>query len=97
MDVLWSTVDGSEIPRPQVDMVNILIIYKVLYISGGCLGFLNHQQYQYQISKNKYFYLISNKNLGGSFKLFLNVHPDPWGNDSQFDKQAFFKWDETTN
>ena len=21
------------------------MIYKVLYISGGCLGFLNHQQY----------------------------------------------------
>ena len=29
-----------------VDMVNIPVFIGVLYIPGGCLGFLNHQQYQ---------------------------------------------------
>ena len=31
-------------PAP-VDMVVYPIIYRVSYMSGGCLGFLNHQQY----------------------------------------------------
>ena len=35
---LKATVDGR-IPAP-VDMVNIPITYKVLYIPGGCFGFL---------------------------------------------------------
>ena len=42
-------VDGSEIRRSPVDTVGSLstIIYKVLdYIPGGCLEFLNHQQYE---------------------------------------------------
>ena len=47
---LKGTVDGRN-PTP-VDMVNIIesypIICKVLYIPGGCLGFLNHQQYHSQ-------------------------------------------------
>ena len=30
----------------QLRLVVYPIIYKVLYIPGGCLGFLNHQQYQ---------------------------------------------------
>ena len=29
------TVDGSEIRRSPVDMVNIPILYRVLYIKGG--------------------------------------------------------------
>ena len=29
----------------QLSLVVYPIIYKVLYIPGGCLGFLNHQQY----------------------------------------------------
>ena len=35
-----STVDGSEIRQAPVDMVDIPIIYRFLYIPGGCLGFL---------------------------------------------------------
>ena len=39
--VVADTVDGSEIRRAPVDMVNIpLHIFKVLCIPGGCLGFL---------------------------------------------------------
>ena len=30
-----------------VDLVDISIFIGVLYIPGGCLGFLNHQQYEY--------------------------------------------------
>ena len=41
-----NTVDGSEIRRLPVDMVKYHIIYSFLYIPGGCLEFLNHQQYQ---------------------------------------------------
>ena len=36
------TVDGSEIRRSPVEVG----VCKVLYIPGGCLGFLNHQQYE---------------------------------------------------
>ena len=39
LGIRGSTVDGSEIRRAPVDMVNITIIYRVLYISGGA-GFL---------------------------------------------------------
>ena len=35
----------EEIQRSPVDVVVYPIIYRVLYISGGCLGILNHQQY----------------------------------------------------
>ena len=38
-----ATVDGRY-PAP-VDMVVYPIIYRDLYIPGGCLGILNHQQY----------------------------------------------------
>ena len=39
------TVDGSEIRRSPVEgKVVYPIFYKVSYIPGGCLGFLNHQQ-----------------------------------------------------
>ena len=39
------TVDGSEIRRlHQLSLVVYPIVYKVLYIPGGCLGFLNRQQ-----------------------------------------------------
>ena len=38
-EIVDDTVDGSEIRRAPVDMVNIPIIYRVLYIPGGCLGF----------------------------------------------------------
>ena len=33
--------------KATVDMVVYPIIYNVLYIPGGCLGFLNHQQSQF--------------------------------------------------
>ena len=33
----------------QLRLVVYLIIYKVVYIPGGCLGFLNHQQYCFQV------------------------------------------------
>ena len=36
----WNTVDGSEIWLNQLRLVVYPIIYKVLYIPGGCLGFL---------------------------------------------------------
>ena len=40
------TVDGSEIQRSPVEVGSLsTIIYRVLYIPGGCFGFLNHQQY----------------------------------------------------
>ena len=41
------TVDGSEIRRSPVEVGRLSvypIIYKVCYIPGACLGFLNHQQ-----------------------------------------------------
>ena len=34
-----------------VDMVTIPIIYKVSYMSGACLGFLNHQQYSMAVEE----------------------------------------------
>ena len=34
----------------QLRLVVYPMIYRVLYIPGGCLGFLNHQQY---VSKKK--------------------------------------------
>ena len=43
-NVSGDTVDGSEIRRSPVEgQVVYPIIYKALYISTGCLGFLNHQ------------------------------------------------------
>ena len=36
----YIAVGGSEIRRSPVDMENISIIYRGLYIPGGCLGFL---------------------------------------------------------
>ena len=30
------------------------MIYRVLYIPGGCLGFLNHQQYEFDVSEDAY-------------------------------------------
>ena len=41
-----NTADGSEIQRSVADMVNIPL-FSEFYIHpiGGCLGFLNHQQY----------------------------------------------------
>ena len=42
------TGDGRN-PAP-VDMVNIHIIYKVVYVPGGFFaGYLNHQQYPHRI------------------------------------------------
>ena len=39
------TVDGSEIRRSPVEVGDRLSHYlQGLYIPGGCLGFLNHQQ-----------------------------------------------------
>ena len=40
------TVDGSEIRRSPVDMVNIPVIHKAIFISGSA-GCLNHQQYEF--------------------------------------------------
>ena len=40
---LFDTVDGEILH--QLSVVVYPTIYKVLYIPGGCLGFLNHQQY----------------------------------------------------
>ena len=40
---LGGTVDGRN-PAPD-DMLNTYYLRWVLYITGGCLGFLNHQQY----------------------------------------------------
>ena len=37
------TVDGRNLAN-QLRLEVYPIIYKVLYIPGGCLGFLNHQQ-----------------------------------------------------
>ena len=46
--VIFHTVDGSEIWRSPVDMVNILFtcfFTPSKLPSSGCLGFLNHQQH----------------------------------------------------
>ena len=41
------TVDGR-LPANQLRLVVYPVIYRGLgYIPGGCLGFLNHQQYQH--------------------------------------------------
>ena len=40
----WVVLLMAEILH-QLRLVVYPIIYKVLYIPGGCLGFLNHQQY----------------------------------------------------
>ena len=37
----------------QLRLVVYPIVYKVLYISGGCLGFLNHQHYHPRKMKNE--------------------------------------------
>ena len=39
-----ATVDGRN-PASQFRLIVYPSIYWVLYIPGGCLGFLNHQQY----------------------------------------------------
>ena len=44
VDVSRRTVDGRN-PANQLRLVVYPIIYRVLYIQGGCLGFLNHQQH----------------------------------------------------
>ena len=44
VDVSWRTVDGRN-PANQLRLVVYPIIYRVLYIPGGGLGFLNHQQH----------------------------------------------------
>ena len=36
---VFLAVDRSEIPSNQLILVNIPILYRVVYISGGCLGF----------------------------------------------------------
>ena len=45
----------------QLRLVIYLIIYRVLYIPGGCLGFLNHQQHHCVLESNfishKYIYI----------------------------------------
>ena len=42
----FNTVDGSEIQHSPVEVGSWNpIIYKVLYIPGGCFRFLNHQEY----------------------------------------------------
>jgi len=43
-DIAVETVDGRNLAN-QLRLVVHVIIFMVLYISGGCLGFLNHQQY----------------------------------------------------
>ena len=37
------TIDGRH-PAPVLRLVVFSIIYRVFYIPGGCLGFLNHLQ-----------------------------------------------------
>ena len=44
VDLGVDTVDGRNHP-PVEGTVLCPIIYWVLYIPGGCLGYLNHQQY----------------------------------------------------
>ncbi len=44
----FNTVDGSEILHQLRLVVSpILYLWRVVYIPGGCLGFLNHQLYQF--------------------------------------------------
>ena len=44
--LLFATVDGSEIMRLPVEVGSFShYLQDFVYIAGGCLGFLNHQQY----------------------------------------------------
>ena len=43
------TVDGSKIRRSPVDMVNITFLQGFIHPNGGCLGFLNHRQYDFPV------------------------------------------------
>ena len=44
--MLFATVDGSEIMRLPVEVGSFShYLQDFVYIAGGCLGFLNHQQY----------------------------------------------------
>ena len=45
----------------QLRLVVYPIIYRVLYIPGGCLGFLNHQQYPENLSQMAFFTNILQK------------------------------------
>ena len=63
-----------------VEVVVYPIIYRDLYIPGGCLGFLNHQQYCSWI-------LISNKM---DHQLFpRDIHQEFWGS---FSGPQWWKW-----
>ena len=78
------TVDGRN-PADQLGLVVYPIIYKVLYIAGGCLGFLNHQQYHVAMLNIHRFLMIVAKVLrkGGanddSTFLATNVYPNQQG------------------
>ena len=57
------TVDGSEIRREnQLRLVVYPIIYRVLYIPGGCWGFLPstvcHEGYAYASHMNERLYIV---------------------------------------
>ena len=53
---VWLMVRKSGINSPvEGKVVEIPLFAKVLYISGGCLGFLNHQQYQFGSCQNTWF------------------------------------------
>ena len=53
MTILWRDIQQKkpkvrlmeEVRRLPVDMVNIPVFTVFFYILGGCLGFLNHEQY----------------------------------------------------
>ena len=47
-----TTVDGRNPAPVEVGSLSESIIYRVSYISGGCLGFLNHQQYILQVTSS---------------------------------------------
>ena len=55
-------VDGNQksgINSPVEGKVGLSpCFYKVLYISGGCLGFLNHQQYHILLFENIWIYIM---------------------------------------
>ena len=81
-------IDGKT-PANQLRLVVYPIISKVLYIPGGCLGFLNHQQYQQQgkqATKNHFVEVLQTLGVQDQPKnglVFRMIHgfriPDPMG------------------
>ncbi len=62
-------------PANQLRLVVYPIIYRALYIPGGCLGFLNHQQYLWFLSFLFSFTTGTGNNFSWNLKILAENHP----------------------